>query len=475
MSSADNEYEINVPNFKDSYLASNLDVVDHASGKQVPLAPRYKKFTTKNQGIRIMAFGFLFDFTGNANNTVVQPVEEAVKEDWFQDAIRVRDIDLFLVIGHVPVRSPEYDAIFTAIRNVRWDTAVIFLGGHTHIRDYKQYDAMAVGLESGRYMETIGFQSVEGLPTSGRGGVQPARAPTFFRRYIDNNLFSFHHHTGLNASSFPTEQGQNVSDMISAARRRLDLDHTYGCAETDLWMFRAKYPSDSSIFTWLKEHVLPEMVVNEQRASQSRLVMINTGSIRFDIRKGPFTRDSMYTVFPFTNIFRFVRDVPYKKAVQLLSILNSDSQIYGEMDSTLRSRMLAPPEQQGQSRLELLPLMAQKDETTAQAHLSRESGLVPGYTTTDDDGDDGDDTLHAPIALHRVPNVIQAQVNPKAPEDTPDVVDVVYLDFIEPWLLLAFNILDLPYSQNDTATYMPGEGMTDLLARWTRRHWRDQC
>ncbi|KAG9640954.1 calcineurin-like phosphoesterase, partial [Aureobasidium melanogenum] len=161
--SSDNEYYHTVPNFKEAYIASNLDIYNPDTGKLQPLAQRYRKFTTKNQGIRIMAFGFLFDFQGNANNTVVQRVQDTIKEKWFQDAIREKDVDLFVVAGHVPVSdSPEFDAIYKAIRSVAWDTPIAFFGGHTHIRDYHKFDKIAYGLESGRYMETLGFMSISG-------------------------------------------------------------------------------------------------------------------------------------------------------------------------------------------------------------------------------------------------------------------------------------------------------------------------
>ena len=139
--SSENEYFVTVPAFKDNYLASNLDIIDPRTGDLVPLASRYKKFTTKKQGLKILAFGFIFDFTGNYNNTVVQPVEQTIKEAWFQEAIRDREVDLFLVVGHVHIRAAEFDAIYKAIRNVQWDTRVQFFGGHYHIRDYKRFDS----------------------------------------------------------------------------------------------------------------------------------------------------------------------------------------------------------------------------------------------------------------------------------------------------------------------------------------------
>ena len=137
-----------MPNSKGKYLASNLDVIDPKTGERVPLAQRFRKFTTKHQGIRVLAFGFLFDFTGNANNTFVQPVEETIKEAWFQEAIR-EDVDLFVVIGHVDLRSPEYKAIYTAIRSQQWKKPVQFFGGHSHIRNFMSYDSNAYALESG--------------------------------------------------------------------------------------------------------------------------------------------------------------------------------------------------------------------------------------------------------------------------------------------------------------------------------------
>jgi 2',3'-cyclic-nucleotide 2'-phosphodiesterase (5'-nucleotidase family) len=131
---AEGEYFHTVPDFKGNYLASNLDIYNPKTGKLEPLAPRYKKFTTKNQGIRILAFGFIFDFTGNANNTVVQKVEDTVKEEWFTEAIRDKDIDLIIVFGHVDIRSDEYALLFKTIRSAQWDTPIQFFGGHSHIR-----------------------------------------------------------------------------------------------------------------------------------------------------------------------------------------------------------------------------------------------------------------------------------------------------------------------------------------------------
>jgi 2',3'-cyclic-nucleotide 2'-phosphodiesterase (5'-nucleotidase family) len=131
---AEGELTHTVPEFKGSYLASNIDIYNPKTSKLQALAPRFKKFTTRNQGIRILAFGFLFDFTGNANNTVVQRVEDTVKEEWFKEALKDQELDLIIVVGHVDIRSTEYALLFETIRSAHLDLPIQFFGGHSHIR-----------------------------------------------------------------------------------------------------------------------------------------------------------------------------------------------------------------------------------------------------------------------------------------------------------------------------------------------------
>jgi 2',3'-cyclic-nucleotide 2'-phosphodiesterase (5'-nucleotidase family) len=64
----------------------------------------------------------------------VQRVEDTVKEEWFTEAIRDKDLDLIIVFGHVDIRSDEYALLFKTIRSVQWDTPIQFFGGHSHIR-----------------------------------------------------------------------------------------------------------------------------------------------------------------------------------------------------------------------------------------------------------------------------------------------------------------------------------------------------
>jgi 2',3'-cyclic-nucleotide 2'-phosphodiesterase (5'-nucleotidase family) len=473
-STADREHSHTVPNFKQNYIASNLDYVDPKSGERMPMAQRYRKFQTKNQKLDIVAFGFLFDFTGNANNTVVQPVRETVREEWFQEAIR-QETDLFVVIGHVGVQMPEFKTIFRAIRKQNPLTPILFFGGHVHIRDATAYDSRSFAVASGRYFETIGWMSVDGeLERAARS--EDARF-SFHRRYIDNNLLGLHHHTGLNATTFPTERGRNVSAMITSAREQLDLDYAFGCAPKTLWMSRAPYPGDDSIYSWIEKEVLPDVAVNPNRKDVPRLAIVNTGAIRFDIFKGPFTRDTTYIVSPFLSVMTYIPDVPYAMARKVIKLLNNAGKI---MESApMDNRFMAIPEQLviHESIIHEASLSDADLDGDLQKPLGGSAGwrprLTEGYTTRDDIGNDGDDTVHLPVNFYVVPNCIQAEVDFPA-DGEPQSVDLVFLDFITPWVLMALRLLGGEYSQEDVQLYVEGS-FTELMAGWIEKNWPKHC
>lgn len=475
-STADGEHLYTVPNFKQNYIASNLDYIDPKSGEVMPMAQRYRKFQTKNQKLDVVAFGFLFDFTGNANNTIVQPVRETVREKWFQDAIQ-EETDVFVVIGHVGVQMPEFKTIFRAIRKQNPLTPILFFGGHVHIRDATAYDERSFAVASGRYFETIGWMSVDGELE--RTALSEDAGFSFHRRYIDNNLLGLHHHTGLDATTFSTDHGRNVSAMITKARSELDLDYAFGCAPKTLWMSRSPYPGDDSIYSWLEKEVLPDVVANPDRADVPRLAILNTGAIRFDIFKGAFTRDTTFIVSPFLSVLTYIPDVPYHQARQVLDLLNNAGKI---MESApMDNRFMAIPEQLviHESIVHEAPESDGNMDASQQKPLGDSADrrprplLTEGYTTRDAIGDDGDDTVHKPVNFYVVPNCVQAEVG--FPEEgEPETVDLVFLDFITPWILMALRVVGGEYSEEDVQLYAEGT-FTDMMANWIGENWPKHC
>ena len=178
------------------------------NGTSIPLGERYRKFTTPVNNFTILAFGILFDFTGNDKFvSTCQPVQSLVQEPWFQSVLQheTSDVDLIVVVGHTPVRNTtgfEYPVVLNAIRQHLPDIPVQFFGGHSHIRDFRKYDKKAHGIESGRYLETLGWISMD---------LEPFKVG---RRYIDNNLPGYEYHSGVLSKDFATQEGKDISAEI---------------------------------------------------------------------------------------------------------------------------------------------------------------------------------------------------------------------------------------------------------------------
>jgi hypothetical protein len=288
-----------------------------------------------------------------------------------------------------------------------------------------------------------------------------------------------YHHSGHNASTFHTDRGRNITRAITEARTALSLDETFGCAPRDLWMARAPYPSKDSIFSWLEEDVFPGVVNDSSRSDRPRLVISNTGAIRFDVFKGAFTKDSTYIICPFTSGFHYLKDVPYEKAKHLINLLNRGGEIFESVDPSYATWKLAPLEQINVKEDFIASSLHNEDHSSTQFSLSSDIRLAPGYTTHDDAGSEGDDTIHSPISFYRVPNCIQATINPNPEQTSLDdegvLVDVVFNEFIQPWILLGLKFLGLDYEDGDVEGYMPEENLTTLIAKWVGENWKVNC
>lgn len=186
------------------------------------------------------------------------------------------------------------------------------------------------------------------------------------------------------------------------------------------------FDSPSNIFPLLAE-ALAEVVVNEDRQDVARYIISNTGGIRFDMYKGPFTFDDSFIVSPFLDAFLYIPSVPYAQASTLLGALNnagaSGKRSLGYMPVVERDSCVDP-------LVEPLSEVKRDEGLYSSARgVSRRQvvDLVPGYTTTDDWGTDGDDTAHSAIPYYDIPDFFQGAAGFDANGEA-DVVDVVFVD-----------------------------------------------
>ncbi|KAF9229934.1 hypothetical protein BU15DRAFT_69625, partial [Melanogaster broomeanus] len=110
--------------------------------------------------------------------------------------------------------------VFNAIRAVHPLTPILIFGGHTHIRDCQQYDGRSMALESGRYMETIGWMSTNLTASSGNLTLQgDISTRTELRMSIT--------HKPQN-STFDTFYGRSITWGLQQLAVDFDLTYMYG-------------------------------------------------------------------------------------------------------------------------------------------------------------------------------------------------------------------------------------------------------
>lgn len=446
------ELEVLAEHYGERYLTSNVDIWDQQNDEWKSIGERYRVFTTKNQGYKVVAFGFLFDFNGYSPNTRVTLVEDAVEQDWFVEALNEADVDVFLVAGHIPVRHfPEFETIVNAIRSQHPTTPVQALGGHSHIRDYVVIDKWATALESGRFLETVGWASLTNIDRNGG----PNEDLKFSRTYIDFNLDSLTRHSNTTRDTFVTAEGAAVSNAIEEYRDFLNLTDHLGCVPHSFYTNKAKYPGPHNIFSLLEEKVLPMVESDVRDNTFPRYIMINTGGIRYDLMKGPFTKDTGFIVSPFPSKWMYIPSVPVKTARQLLPLLNRRDRVIFNTQ-TLDFSDLGLPADRCDDDEEIHGFKFQNQQPLG---IEEEDALqlTGGYVTHDDLGTTGDDTPHKPWPYYSVPNVVQGSQNVE--QDTTHI-DVVFNDFMKPFVIAVLEELGEDY---DPINLYGGKSVIDLL------------
>lgn len=422
--SVQQEVELLMPHYKNSYVCSNVEF--ERDGKWFAFGQKYRYFTTRVQKRRVLAFAFLFDFDRAAAGTRVTPIRDAIKQEWFASALAhypPSEVDMVLVVGHVPVAKlwPELGLLHAALRSHYPDAKIQYFGGHSHIRDFSVFDGLSTGLQSGRFCETVGFLSVN------MDELRLGLRERYFRSYIDFSTRLFVHHSAARSlDEFETAQGNAAKAQLALAREELGLDHVMGHVRNSYYMDYVPLAHPRNLYNLLTSRVLPSLRL-ELNSTAERLIIINTGSVRYDLYKGPYTVDSHFIVSPFQNDWVKV-SLPKQIALQISPKLNENGYILLDMAASY----LRPPHQrsaksplqvpQGQQVLAYPDLF---DEVESSTKLSK------GYVTYDDFGHDGDDTPHKAVVNFPLPNVVQSEeLDPASGSDA--LVDVVFYSFLIP-------------------------------------------
>ncbi|QRV73839.1 vacuolar protein [Ceratobasidium sp. AG-Ba] len=432
------------PRLNGRYLTSNVNItVADKSGNNanVPIGERFIKFQTK-QGRKVTAFGVLYGFTGNVANTTVQKPEAMVNESWFKEAIQ-EEPDFFLLNGHMPVNNDKWPTVVGAIRAVHPSTPVLVFGGHTHIRDCVQYDNRSMALESGQYMETVGWLSAN--LTKAKNNTNPIE---FSRRYLDANRNTYQFHTGQKA--FDTPDGKKITKDMSSVAKKWNLTQVWGNTPQDYYLHRVQYPDDSSLISLLANQVIPAALndANPARANISRMLVLDTGSQRYDVFAGPFTMNDQFIACPYTNIFQYIPGVPAGDCMKVTDRLNG-------ITTTKRSQQEEEEEEYRRGEFRYRYSKWKREQYENYHFSERDAQLTLGYVTTDSCPGVGDDIPHTPMAHYDPPKYVTPPPDPSITPATP--VDCVFFDFYASKVITNLNVVSTnrTYSAGDVVGWGP--------------------
>jgi len=478
------EYEVSVPKFSESYVSSNVEYkLDNDTW--VPFGQKYRYFQTKNKGYKILALSFLFDFKRYNSKTRVFPIKDTLKQSWFQNVTNTyteEDIDILIIFGHIPVTDFEEEEIIhlhVSLRKIYPNLVIHYFGGHSHIRDYSVYDYKAVGLQSGRYCETIGFASVN---------ISDYDQPIFNRRYIDFNREGLIHHSDVESKDkFDTEKGLEITKRIKETRKTLNLTYSYGYVPQNYPLNEYPYGHSSNLYTFLNSSILPNLhnTINRDESHHDRMIIVNSGSIRYDLFKGNFTKDSEFTISPFQNEWEFII-VNKNLAMKLESYLNQQEFFLGSIE--LASPLKRAIYNKETKRNQMNSLNNGIEMESSSCPYVKKPGLKKGQTTHDEMGCDGDDVLHNSVPFYSSPNVVvsyqimnqnknKSKTKTEHESESEGDIDVVFYSFIKPYVLSALNELNHRYEFVDgeydshNVMHYGGESTGTLLREYIQREW----
>jgi hypothetical protein len=233
-----------------------------------------------------------------------------------------------------------------------------------------------------------GVHNPHGVPNPTRKATSTSTSPfVYSRRYLDWNRYTFEFHAvgQLDDAAFDYHSGLRVSAEINNFRDILKLKVVYGCVPDFYCQTCVPFTDSKNAFTILSD-ALATVVVNPQRANIPRIIISNTGGIRFDLYKGPFTFDDNFIVSPFRDVFIYIPSVPWSTAQGLLAFLNGAS-------GSGKKRGFAPMPLPHDFCVD--PILApasdikRRGDREPRGISRRQITLTPGYTTTDDFGTDG--------------------------------------------------------------------------------------
>jgi len=308
------------------HLASNIVLTE----TNLPLSNRF----TILEGIhsKVLVFGFIYHLENPAPEVKVLDPAEVVEERWFRNALRDNPHSAVLVMAHMGIDDPSIQPIFQAIR--KWDgddMPIQFIAGHTHLRRWSTLDPFSNAVESGRYLDTVGFISMPTIDTviqrkkqqrDDDEGQQP-KDELFRHEFVDANIDEMNAYLGRSNDTtnndFSTEDGRALTAYIQRTKNELGLNTILGCSTGDYFVNRSLDEVDS-LWAVYQNQVVPSQLETDD--SIHRVIFISQASWRYDLFAKENSYDDIVAVSPFNEPIFLVGTLPCDIIVKLNYTMN---------------------------------------------------------------------------------------------------------------------------------------------------------
>ncbi|KAG9039966.1 hypothetical protein FRB95_004438 [Tulasnella sp. JGI-2019a] len=499
----------------DKYLASNVYI--DVDGQRLPLAKQYRTWhaTWKNAtggdvlGRKVTALGLTSkakDKAGKAPGPIyLESISEMIQQSWFKDIVLNSDPDMFLLAGHLSLHESDHPQqwreIHKAIRDKYPLTPIFIFAGHSHFRNCFLMDSdmklpgsnkprpdRSIAIESGRYLETVGWVSAN-FPKPNTGPLE------FNRRWLDANPETFKYHTGKDDTNFSTEDGKKILQEFKDLAAKMNLTELYGCAPRTYGYDHVPYTANAEnhALVLYMNGVVPEVIIKRTDGQLDPYVLVlNSGIMRGPIFQGRYTKDDNFMNIPRPDNFRYLR-VARLVAEKIVDELDRAKKPVPSSSNPSTSSANSRPYSIGRytNQIALQDIVTQRFASVS----GYAAADVPGYATRNDSClfkqpklGRGDDVLHSPaLDLQYPPNYIRTMHKSLGNLDLHDFVDVVTTRYLEGKVLDAVNnIIGLHNQYNERGETMETVKNTDIheyskidtgeaLRIFAKNKWNKDC
>jgi len=209
------------------------------------------------------------------------------------------------------------------------------------------------------------------------------------------------------------------------------------------------------------------LAINNTRASIPNIMITNSGSQRFDVLKGPFTKNDQFTASPFDDAFLFIPNVTFAIANSVLPALNHQG---AEEKRALFEGRESEAWKRGDVSTRYKEWLREMAARDVELNKRAQANLTLGYVTTDACPGVGDDVAHAALPFFSTPDFIGSNP-PNVSSSTP--IDLVFVDFIETQLLGIINSVangTRTFSSSDVQSYSPFLA-NQILGLFAQQKW----